>query len=168
MITGIIKNTGLFIFLLLLQILLMDNIEFSGYVNPYIYLLFIILLPVEIPAWLLLILSFFTGLSVDLFNGTPGMHASATTFAGFVRPYILRILAPRDGYDTGVLPVPGAYGWRWFLVYVILIVTIHHFALFYIEVFRLAYFFSTLLRVLLSSLFSIGFILIIQLLIVKR
>jgi len=168
MITDIIRNTGLFIFLLMLQILLMDNIQFSGYINPYIYILFIILLPVEIPAWLLLILSFLAGLAVDLFNGTLGLHASATTFAGFARPYVLRILAPRDGYDTGVLPVPGNYGWRWFLAYVTLIVTIHHFALFYTEVFRLTNFFSTLLRVMLSSLFSIGFILIIKLVIVKR
>ncbi len=167
MITDIIKNTGLFILLVLLQILLMDNIQFSGYVIPYIYILFIILLPIEIPAWLLLVLSFLAGLVIDLFNGTLGLHASATTFAGFVRPYVLRFLAPRDGYDSGSSPRPEQYGWRWFLVYVSLIVFVHHFTLFYIEVFRLTNFFSTLLRVLLSSLFSIGFILIIKLLRVK-
>ena len=168
MVTDIIRNIALFFLLLLIQIFLMDHIEFSGYVNPYVYVLFIILLPLEIPAWLLLILSFLAGLSVDLFNGTLGMHASATTFAGFLRPYILRILAPRDGYDTGILPGSRQYGWRWFLVYVALIVLVHHFALFYIEVFRFTNFFSTFLRALLSSVFSVGFILIIHLLFVKR
>jgi rod shape-determining protein MreD len=151
-----------FILLLLLQVLLFNNIQFSGYVNPYVYLLFIILLPVEIPSWLLLLLSFLTGFIIDLFSGSPGMHASATVLAGFVRPYLLRLLAPRDGYEPGSDPSLGTYGFKWFLTYTVSIVLIHHTALFYLEIFSLAGFFRTLLRVLLSSLFSITFIILIE------
>jgi rod shape-determining protein MreD len=124
--------------------------------------MFILLLPFEIPAWLLLIISFFTGLIIDLFSGTPGMHTSATVLAGFVRPFILRIISPRDGYESGADPSMLIYGFRWFLIYTSIIVIIHHTALFYLEVFRFADFFRTLLRVLLSSLFSITFIVLLE------
>ena len=168
MLNDIVKYTGIFILIILIQILVMDNIGFSGYVNPYIYILFIILLPIQSPAWLILLLSFLTGLTVDLFEVTPGLHTSATVFAGFIRPYILRIIAPHDGYESGNLPGIGPYGFRWFLLYVSLIVGLHHFFLFYIEVFRFAHFFQTLARVIISSLFSILFIVIVQTLFIRR
>jgi rod shape-determining protein MreD len=162
MINRILRYLLIFILLLLLQVLLFDNIEFSGYVNPYVYIMFILLLPVEIPAWLLLILSFGTGLIIDIFSGTPGMHASATVLAGFSRPYVLRLISPRDGYEPGEDPSMMFYGFRWFLIYASIIVLIHHTALFYLEVFRFTDFFRTLLRVLLSSLFSVTFILLFE------
>ena len=104
MINRILRLGLIFILLILLQVLLFNNIQFSGYVNPYIYIMFILLLPVEIPTWLLLILSFFTGFIIDIVSGTPGMHTSATVLAGFVRPYVLLITSPSDGYETGVDP----------------------------------------------------------------
>jgi rod shape-determining protein MreD len=162
MINSILRFGLIFILLVLLQVLLFNNIQFSGYVNPYIYIMFILLLPVEIPSWLLLVLSFGLGLILDFFSGSPGMHSSATVLAAFVRPFILRILSPRDGYEARSEPSMMAYGFRWFLIYTVLIVLIHHTALFYIEVFRFADFFRTMLRVLLSSLFTVTFILLIE------
>jgi rod shape-determining protein MreD len=100
MINRIIRLSLIFIVLILLQVLLFNNIQFSGYVNPYVYIMFILLLPVEMPSWLLLMLSFFTGLIVDLFCGTPGMHSSATVLAGFVRGSYLR------GMDMSRDPIP--------------------------------------------------------------
>ena len=160
MINRIFRHTIFFILLILLQVLFFNNIQFSGYVNPYIYIMFILLLPVEIPSWLLLLLSFATGLITDFFSGSPGMHTSATVLAGFVRPQILNVLSPRDGYEPGASPSMITYGFRWFLLYSLTIILIHHTALFYLEVFRLSEFFRTMLRVLLSSFFSLTFILL--------
>lgn len=162
MINSILRFGLIFILLILLQVLLFNNIQFSGYVNPYVYILFILLLPIEIPAWLLLLLSFATGLIIDFFSGSPGMHTFATVFAGFVRPYVLRIISLSDGYESGPDPSMLVYGFRWFLSYTLLIVLVHHTTLFYLEVFRFADFFRTLLRVLLSTLFSMTFILLIE------
>ncbi|MEE4115334.1 MAG: rod shape-determining protein MreD [Marinilabiliaceae bacterium] len=168
MLNDIIKYTGIFVLIILIQVLIMDNIGFSGYVNPYVYILFILLLPIKSPAWLVLFLSFFTGLTVDLFEATPGLHTSASLFAGFLRPYILRIIAPHDGYEKTDIPGIAANGFRWFLVYVALMVGLHHFFLFYMEVFRLSHFFITLARVVVSSFFSILFIVILQTLFIRR
>ena len=162
MINRILRFTLIFILLLLLQILLFNNIQFSGYVNPYVYIMFILLLPIEIPSWILLLISFGTGLIIDFFSGTPGIQASATVLAGFVRPYVLRIISPREGYEPGSDPSLSIYGLRWFLIYASIIVLIHHTLLFYVEVFRFIDFFRTLLRVLLSSIFSIIFILLLE------
>jgi rod shape-determining protein MreD len=162
MINSILRFGLIFILLILLQVILFNNIQFSGYVNPYVYIMFILLLPVEIPSWLLLILSFLTGLTIDFFSGSPGMHSSATLLAGFVRPAILRIVSPRDGYNPGSDPSMMTYGFTWFFSYTLLIVLVHHTTLFYLEVFRFADFFRTFLRVLLSSFFSITFILLIE------
>ena len=162
MINSIIRYIIIFVILILLQVLLFNNIQFSGYVNPYVYVMLILLLPVEISSWLLLLISFFTGLTVDFFTGTPGMHTSATVLSGFIRPNILRLISPRDGYEPGATPSMEIYGFRWFLVYTLIIVVVHHFALFFLEVFRFADFFRTLLRVLLSSLFSVTFILLAE------
>jgi rod shape-determining protein MreD len=162
MINSIIRYSLVFVLLVLLQVLLFNNIQFSGYVNPYVYIMFILLLPVEIPAWLLLILSFITGMIIDFYSGSPGMHSSATVLAGFVRPFILRSNSPRDGYEPGAQPSMATYGFRWFLVYTVVMVLVHHTALFYLEVFRLADFFRTLLRVILSSAFTSAFILVLE------
>lgn len=162
MINSVIRYSLVFVLLVLLQVLLFNNIQFSGYVNPYVYLMFILILPVEIPAWLLLILSFFTGMIIDFYTGSPGMHSSATVLAGFVRPFILRSNSPRDGYEPGAQPSMATYGFRWFLVYTVFMVIVHHTTLFYLEVFRLADFFRTLLRVVMSSAFSATFILVLE------
>ena len=162
MISRIFRFGLIFVILVLLQVLVFNNIRFGGYVNPYIYVMFILMLPVEIPSWLLLIISFVLGALMDIFCSSPGMHSSATVLAGFVRPYILRVVAPRDGYESGSDPSLMIYGLRWFLIYTSLVVIIHHTALFYLEVFRLTAFFSTMLRVILSSLFSVTFILLLE------
>lgn len=162
MINSILRYSLIAVVLILLQLLLFNNIQFSGFVNPYVYIMIILILPAGIPTWLLLMVSFLTGLVVDLFSGSPGMHTSATLVTGFLRPYVLRLIAPRDGYEISSDLSMLAYGFRWYFIYAVSIVLIHHVVLFYIEVFRLADFFRTLLRVLLSSAFTTGFILLIE------
>ena len=83
-----------FILLVFLQVFILNNIQFSGYINPYIYVLFILILPFEIPSWFLIIIAFFLGLTIDLFSHTVGMHSSATVFMAFLRPYVLKIISP--------------------------------------------------------------------------
>jgi rod shape-determining protein MreD len=162
MINSVLRYGLIALVLVLLQLLVFNNIQFSGFVNPYVYIMIILILPAGIPSWLLLVVSFFTGLIIDLFSGSPGMHTSATLLAGFARPYVLRLIAPRDGYELGSELSIQAYGFRWYFTFTVVIVLIHHITLFYIEVFRLADFFRTLLRVILSSAFTAGFILLLE------
>ena len=93
-----------FVVLLLLQLLLFNNIQFSGFINPYVYVLFFILLPFDFPGSLMLLLALIMGLILDLFMGTPGVHSAATVLMAFARPGVLNLIAPHDGYDLNTLP----------------------------------------------------------------
>lgn len=168
MLSDIFRHTGNFIFLVLLQVLILNNIEFSGFINPYFYILFLILLPFQTSKWLLLVAAFLLGLSVDLFSHTLGMHAFASLAVAFVRPYLLEFIAPRDGYEVGTKPGIQFFGYEWFIKYAVIMVFIHHFTLFYIETFKFQLFFSTLLRVILSSIFTLVLIILSQLLTIRR
>ena len=131
------KNILRFIILVLVQVLIFNNIDLSGYINPYIYVLFILLLPFETPGWLLLVLGFLLGLSIDIFQDSLGVHIVATVFMAFLRPSVLKIIAPRDGYESGTYPRVYYYGSSWFLKYAAILIFAHHLVLFYIEIFLL-------------------------------
>ena len=157
---SLLRYGGAFVLLIALQLLIFNNIEFSGYVNPFVYLMFILILPVSIPSWILLVLSFFTGFVIDLFSGTLGVHAFATVLAGFVRPWVLSLNVTAEAAETEMSPSSYRSGLRWFLIYTVTIVFVHHLALFFVEIFSLRHFFHTVLRVLLSTAVTSFFIVI--------
>ncbi|NNF02812.1 MAG: rod shape-determining protein MreD [Bacteroidia bacterium] len=151
-----------FIVLVLVQVLILNNIELGNYVNPYLYILFIILLPIQTPNILVLSLSFLLGISIDMFSNTPGIHAAACVFIGFARPATLQALAPRDGYDAESIPSIKEMGLGWFLSFSAIMVVLHHIALFFLEIFHFQEFFQTLGRATLSSIFTLVLIIIVQ------
>jgi len=163
MIRSVIKYILQFILLILVQVLVLNNIQLSGFINPYLYILFILWLPIETPKWTVMLLACFLGFSVDLFTDTLGMHTSASIFLAFCRPALLRFLAPRDGYESNQIPNVQQLGFVWFLSYVIIGTILHHLFLFFVEVFRFSEAFSTIGRSIVSSLFTVLLILMTQL-----
>jgi rod shape-determining protein MreD len=151
-----------FIVIVLFQVFIFNNIELSGFINPYIYILFILLLPFGTPASLVVLLGFLLGLSIDIFSETIGIHTAATVFIAYIRPFVLKFFAPHDGYQSGSLPRISTYGLPWFIKYTTLLVLTHHTILFYIEMFTIQDFFITFFRVILSSVFTILFIILSQ------
>lgn len=158
----IIKNIVRFFLLIALQVLLFNNIQFSGYVNPYVYVLFILSLPFNTPRWVVLVLSFLIGIIIDMFSDSGGIHAAASTFMGYSRWFILAAIKPRDDYDDTKTPSIKDMGFAWFITYASILTVLHHFVYFYMEVFRFSEIFSVLLRVVLSSIFSLLLIVISQ------
>ena len=162
MIKNIITYPLQFILLVLLQVMVLNNIQFSSFVNPFLYILFIIWLPIDTSKLLVMTLAFFIGISVDVFTDTLGMHTSACVFLAFVRPFILSLLAPRDGYEANQKPTMNDFDLQWFLIYASLCTLLHHLFLFFVEIFTFSDFFSTLGRALASSGFTLLLIMIIQ------
>jgi hypothetical protein len=154
--------------LVLLQVLVFQNVRLGPFIILYPYVLFVLLLPFELPKLMVLSISFFTGLTIDIFYDTPGLHAAATTLIGFFRVYLLKILSPRDGYEIGLQPTYESMGAYWFFTYSGIMIFAHHFVLFYLETFRFSEFFSTLLRVILSTIGNLFFVFIIQFLFSKN
>ena len=167
MISVIFKHTVRFIFFILLQVLVLCNIQWSGYVNPYLYVFIILMLPFATPVWLVMLLSLLTGLLIDMFQDTMGMHAAACVMMGYSRSFILKLFSPRDGYDNSTEPTLHYLGASWYLSYSVLLVFIHHFVFFFLEAFSADEFLFTLSRMGLSLLFTMLLIFIGQMLIYK-
>jgi rod shape-determining protein MreD len=153
--------------MVLFQVLILNNIRFSGYINPYFYVLFILLLPFETPGWLLLLSAFFLGFSVDLFQNTMGINIAACVLMAYFRPSVIRLVASKQEYEPGLEPGIRDLGFTWFFSYSIILIFIHHFALFYLEVFRFSEFFTTFYRLLASTLFTMVLVLLSQYLFYK-
>jgi len=128
---------------------------FSGYINPYFYVYFILLLPFETPRWVLLLSSFLLGLTIDIFVHTPGLNAAASVLMAFARPFVISSISTGTEFQVGHSPCLKNQGIKWFGYYSVILVLIHHFALFYLEIFRFGEFFYTFIRVILSSMFTL-------------
>lgn len=165
---GRLINYGImFIVLVLIQVLVLNQVQVGGYISPFIYILFVLLLPVSTPRYLLMIFGFLLGLSVDVFSNSLGIHAAATVFIAFIRPFVIRSISNREE-DRNEFPGLRQNKFSWFLSYTAIMVFVHHFILFYLEYFTFSHFFTTFLRVLLSSVFSIFVIVLSQFLIFRK
>ncbi|MBF9237057.1 hypothetical protein I2I05_06575 [Hymenobacter sp. BT683] len=130
----------------------------------FFYLGFLLFLPIGTPIVVQLVLSFAMGLTIDIFYDTGGLHAAAAVLLGFLRPWVLRLLTPRDGYDSADSVNVHQMGWQWFSVYMALLVMMHHAAFFLLELGSFRHLGLTMGKMLVSALFTTLALLIVQLL----
>jgi len=157
----VLQNIIRFILLVLFQVLVLSNIQFLGYINPYLYILIILALPVQMPRWLTLILAFGLGLIIDTFTNTMGMHAFATVLVAFLRNGIIKLFT---SIEEGNNPTPSFYsfGVSAYVKYVVVLVLIHHSTLLMLEAFSFVNFGITLTKIILSTAVTVLMILGIQ------
>lgn len=127
------KYTLLFVIVVLLQVLLFNNMNLFGLVNIYIYLIFLISLPVGMSRDLQMVLAFLLGLCVDVFTNTLGMNIFASVLVAFVRNSLLGRLYNRQELEASVSPSIKTIGRPAFLKFVFFIVLLHHTVLFFLE-----------------------------------
>lgn len=149
----IAKNSIRFIILVLLQVMVLNHINFLGYINPYLYILFIILYPAKNNRSLFIFLGFLLGLSVDVFSDSGGVHAAASVTLAFIRPAILKsmfgALYEHQTVKFNTIDfVPK-------LVYISLLTFVHHFILFSLEIFNMSKIILIAQKTLFSSIFTI-------------
>jgi hypothetical protein len=164
----LVGNIIRFILLALAQIYIFDKIQVSGYINPQVYVLFILMLPFEISGFWLLTFAFTMGLTIDFFQHTPGMHAAASVMLAFFRPGVIRLVGKKDDLESWQYPNVRDAGSLWFLTYVLILVFLHHLFLFYMEIFRFSEFIQTLLKVLINTVLTTIIIMLIQFLFYSR
>ncbi|GAB3933301.1 rod shape-determining protein MreD [Mucilaginibacter myungsuensis] len=164
----ILINLVRFVVLVLVQVFLLKNITLYSLSIPYIYILYILLLPFEIPNILLFLLAFLTGLTVDAFYDTPGLHAAACVLLAFVRILFINITVQKEGFDNEPEPTLSVMGFRWFFTYASILTLFHHFFLFNLEVFSISEIQYTFTRFIISSVFTVFLMLITGLLFFRR
>lgn len=151
--SDILQNIIRFIGLALLQILVLNHINFLGYINPYLYLLFVLLFPFTGNRTLLIFLGFLLGLTIDMFSNTGGIHAAATVLIAYIRPGLLKF-SFGISYEYNVIKLNQTpINER--LLYISSMVVIHHLVLFLLETFNISHILLALKTTLFSSIFSI-------------
>ncbi|NRD23132.1 rod shape-determining protein MreD [Winogradskyella litoriviva] len=153
-------NTIRFVVLLLLQVLICNQIDFFGFINPYIYIIFIFLFPIKDERLLLLLTSFLLGMLIDLFSDSGGVHAAAAVSLAYVRPILLKssfgMLYEHHSIKFSTTDIGSL------ITYITFGTIIHHFILFSLEIFNI----SNILLILQKTLFSSIFTIILSILII--
>lgn len=168
MFSSIIGYIIRFALLAFAQVMILNNVHLHGLFNPYIYPLFILLLPFETPPWLVLIIGFLCGLVIDLYSNSLGLHAAATTFVAFLRPYMINLLKPAAGYQPEDKPTIASMGFLWFIVYASVLVFMHHVVFFMIETLSFRQFLFVISKIAVSTIVSLSLIVILQYLFYRR
>jgi rod shape-determining protein MreD len=161
--TNFIRLLCYFILLVLLQDIVIDKLPLGTYIRPELYTIFILLLPFNYPAITSLIWAFALGLCIDLFStDVIGMHAAALLVLAYVRPRLLRLVSSKDDMESIAIPSYHNLGLRTFILYTLLSIAIYNTVLFTLDTFSFHNFSHVLVRILLSTLVTTLFIILIQ------
>lgn len=166
----LIKNILRFIILILVQAYVLDKIHLHQMVTPYIYFLFIIWMPFNLPRGWQMILAFLLGFTLDNFRHFPGFHAAACVLIAYLRPFLINILIPQEGADTnydepsarsmgGVFP---------YMIYAGVLCLIHNAWLFFLEAMEFGNFWYFVVKTLLSTIISLLLIFAAELLFFRK
>ncbi len=165
-----LKNTIRFAVFILVQVYVLNKIpHLHRFITPYLYYLFILWLPFSISRMRLLLAGFITGLALDYFMMTPGLHAAACVLIAYIRPFVINILTPKDISEFNYRePSPKSIGWTPYTVYVLILTLLHHGYMVFLEWLDFGSFLDFLIKVIASTGISMLLILITELLFPRR
>ncbi|MEZ5014130.1 MAG: hypothetical protein R2794_07550 [Chitinophagales bacterium] len=149
----ILRFFGLLL-LIAFQVLVLNRLNVNSYIHPYVYPMFLLLLPFDTPKWVLMPLAFLVGITIDMFSNTPGMHAAACVAIAYFRPGLIKFYTPVAGYENMNGPNLLQLGVIWFLLYTSTMILIHHTIYYLLQVFWMGDILFLLLKILLSALIS--------------
>ena len=163
----VIKNGLLFIGLIFIQVVVLNNINFLGYINPFLYILFVIVFPLRRDRGMLLILSFLLGLIIDFFLDSGGVNAGATVAIAYLRLPLIKALTRKSEIDFPLFKIIKLPFLK-LLSFIAIITLTHHFILYSLEYFKFAEILTILSRTILTSIFTIILIIFSLLLLNKN
>jgi hypothetical protein len=156
--------------LIFVQVYVLNKIpHLHRFITPYIYYLFILWLPFSISRFGLLIIGLLTGLLLDYFMMTPGLHAAACVLIAYVRPFVIGILTPKDTSEFNYRePSPKAMQWTPYLVYVFILTLLHHGYMIFLEWLSFGTFLEFIIKVIATTGISMLLIFTVELLFPRR
>tara|TARA_Y100000766_G_C18836669_1_gene570797 strand:- start:567 stop:1070 length:504 start_codon:yes stop_codon:yes gene_type:complete len=153
----IVSNILLSIFLIFFQAMFLNHINFLNFINPYLYIFLIIYFPLKSNRSIFILIAFFTGLTIDFFSDTHGMHAAACLCIAYFRTYYLKIFFG-IAYQHQVVKFK-YLEFKQNFFYLITMIFTHHIILFSLEVFSFTHLDIIFKKTISSLIFS--FILVV-------
>jgi hypothetical protein len=168
--SDLVRNIIRFALFIFVQVYVLNKIpHLHQFIVPYVYYLFLLWLPFSISRIGLLITGFFTGLALDYFTMTPGLHAAACVLLVYCRPFVINILTPKDPTEFNYRePSPRAMGWAPYLVYALVLTFVHHFYLTLLEWLSFGTFWQFLIKTVATTAISMLLIITTELLFPRR
>lgn len=168
--SDLFRNIIRFCLFILIQVYVLNKVpHLHRYIVPYLYFLFILWLPFSISRQWLLLIGFMTGLTLDYFSMTPGLHAAACTLVAYVRPFIIGVLTPKDNAEFNYRePSPKAMQWTPYAVYVLVLTVLHHGYLLLLELLDVGNFLDFLIKMLSATGISLLLIFATELLFSRK
>ncbi len=148
----------LYLFTVLFQVFLFDNLSVSMYLNPLIYIAFVALLPLDESPLMTLVAALLMGVTMDFAMGTAGLNLIVTLPVAYFRSTLLSLTYRQEDLREGGIPSVERMGMAPFLKYIIFFVLLHHTLFFLLETLSLSHLLHTVARILLSSAVSVLFI----------
>ena len=132
--SDLVKNIFRLLVFILVQVYILDKIHLHRFVIPVLYYIFILWLPFSLTRISLLFIGFVTGLMLDYFTNTPGLHAAACILIAYARPFVINLLIPKDTAEFNYRePSPRAMGWAPYTVYALVLTVLHHSYMYLLE-----------------------------------
>jgi len=168
--SDLVKNIFRLAIFILVQVYLLNKIpHLHRFVVPYLYFLFVLWLPFTINRMGLLLIGFFTGLTLDYFTNTPGLHAAACVLIAYVRPFVVNILLPKDTTEFNYRePSPRSMGWAPYSVYILVLTLMHHTYLTLLQWLQFGTFLDFLIKVVSTTGISLLLIYTVELLFPRK
>ncbi len=157
----IIQVVTFFIYLFY-QVLILKNIVLFNSSFCFLYVAYLLFLPVDSTPVFLMIAGLIMGFGVDIFYDSLGLHASACVMVMYARNYWLSLITPQGGYDINTTPSIAINGMQWFLIYTFPLVFLHHAVLFFVEAGGFGMFWFTLWKTLTSAIFTTVVTVVVQ------
>ncbi len=147
--------------ILLVQVLVLKRISlgsswFWQHAEILIYPVIILLLPFRLARQYVILIGFCTGLMIDVFYNTIGVHAFALTATAYIRGILLSYLEPRGGYQLVMSPTHHSMGLNWLMTYSSIAMLFHILLYEIAEVFTFIYIGKILLKTSITFILSMA------------
>ncbi|TCJ14059.1 rod shape-determining protein MreD [Flaviaesturariibacter flavus] len=168
--SDLVKNIFRLTLFILVQVFVLNKIpHLHRFVVPYLYFQFILWLPFNTHRLALLAAGFLTGLALDYFTMTPGLHAAACVLIAYVRPFIIFLLVPKESSEfTYHEPSPRGMGFFPYFVYAFILTLLHHTFLTFLEWLQFGSFLDFLIKTASTTAISMLLILIVELMFPRK
>lgn len=168
--SDLLRNILRFAVFILIQVFLLNKIpHLHRFITPYLYFIFLLWLPFSVSRQWLLIIGFLTGLTLDYFTMTPGLHAAACLLIAYVRPFLITILTPKDSSEFNYRePSPKAMLWTPYLVYIFVLTLLHHGYMVFLQWLSFGSFLDFIIKVIATTCISMILIITVEFLFPRK
>ena len=130
-----LRNIFRYIMFILIQVFVLFQIHpLHQFIVPYLYFLYILWLPFNMPRLWLTFTGFIFGLTLDYFTKTPGLHAAPCTLIAYLRPFLVNILIRQEGSEQNYRsPSITSMGFAPYATYVLILSFVHNGFLVFLE-----------------------------------